>query len=349
MHALQMTAWQSDPELREVPDPRPGPGEVLVRTGAAGVCHSDMHVLHEFPAGIFPWELPFTLGHENAGWVAELGAGVTGLEVGQPVALYGPWGCGSCAACAAGAENYCRRMPPGAAYPGLGRDGGMAEHFLVPSARHLVPLPGSLTPLQAAPLTDAGLTPFHAVERVRELLVPGSTTVVVGVGGLGHLAVQILRATTATRVVAVDQKPEARKLAEQVGADVVLDGGEDTAAAIRDLTDGQGADAVLDIVGIDSTLSLAASVVARDGHVVVVGVGGGSLPVSFLGVPYGARVSTSFWGTRPELHRVLALAARGDLVTETTTWPLSRATEAYAAVRAGTVSGRAVVVPDAVG
>jgi propanol-preferring alcohol dehydrogenase len=341
-----MTGWGQDPEMREVPTPSPGPGEVLVRVGAAGVCHSDLHVLYEFPAGAMPWTPPFTLGHENAGWVAELGAGVRDVEVGQPVAVYGPWGCGRCAACVAGRENYCRTGHTGDPVAGLGRDGGMAEHLLVPAARHLVPLPDGLTPRQAAPLTDAGLTPLHAVQRVRDQLVPGSTAVVVGAGGLGHLAVQVLRATTAAQVVAVDPRAAARELATASGADVVLAPGPDTAAAIRDLTAGHGADAVLDMVGTDATLGTAGAAVRVDGSIVVVGLGGGALPVSLLGLPMGIRVSTSYWGTRPDLLQVLALAARGDLVAEVTTWPLDRALDAYAALRAGTVTGRAVVVPD---
>jgi propanol-preferring alcohol dehydrogenase len=209
-----------------------------------------------------------------------------------------------------------------------------------------VPLPDGLEPRVAAPLTDAGLTPFHAVNRVRDLLVPGSTAVVVGLGGLGNMAVQILRATSATRVVAVDPRPEARDLALARGADDVLDSDDDTAAAIRDLTHGHGADVVLDMVGSEATLALAAASVGVDAHIVIVGIAGGTLPVSWLSLPYGIRVSTTYWGSLPELHAVLALAARGDLVAETTEWPLSRATEAYAALRAGKVNGRAVVVPD---
>lgn len=348
MRALQITGWQSDPELREVDRPQPGPGEVLLRVGGAGVCHSDLHVLYEFPPGAMPWQPPFTLGHENAGWVEEVGAGVQGLEPGQPVAVHGPWGCGTCRACAAGAENYCRTPGAGSAVGGLGRDGGMAEYLLVPAARHLVPLPDGMEPRTAAPLTDAGLTPYHAIERVRPLLVPGSTAVVVGAGGLGNLAVQILRATTGARVIAVDPRPEARELARARGADEVLDSDEGTSAAIRDLAGGRGADVVLDMVGSDATLALAVAAVGVDAHIVIVGIAGGTLPVSFLGVPYGIRVSTTYWGTLPELHAVLALAARGDLDVETTEWPLSRAPEAYAALRAGTVTGRAVVVPDGV-
>jgi len=346
VRALQITGWQSEPELREVDRPEPGPGQVLLRMGGAGVCHSDLHVLYEFPAGAMPWELPFTLGHENAGWVEAVGAGVSGLEHGQPVAVHGPWGCGVCRACSAGAENYCRTAGGGAAVGGLGRDGGMAEYLLVPAARHLVPLPDGLDPRVAAPLTDAGLTPYSAIERVRPQLVPGSTTVVIGAGGLGNMAVQILRATSGTRVVAVDPRQESRDLALARGADVVLDPGAGAAGQVRELTGGQGADVVLDMVGAQTTLDTAAAVVGPDSAVVVVGLGGGTLPVSFLGLPYGIRVLTTYWGSLPELHAVLALAARGDLVAGTSEWPLSRATEAYAALRAGRVTGRAVVVPD---
>ncbi len=346
MRALQITGWQSEPELRDVERPEPGPAEVLLRVGGAGVCHSDLHVLHEFPAGAMPWQLPFTLGHENSGWVEAVGAGVSGLEHGQPVAVHGPWGCGVCRACSAGAENYCRTPGAGAAVGGLGRDGGMAEYLLVPAARHLVPLPDGLEPRIAAPLTDAGLTPYHAIERVRPLLVAGSTTVVIGAGGLGNMAVQILRATSGTRVIAVDPRAESRDLALARGADAALDSDAGTADAVRKLTRRSGADIVLDMVGAQSTLDVASAVVGPDAAVVIVGIGGGALPVSFLGLPYGIRVMTTYWGTLPELHAVLALAARGDLVAETSEWTLSRAPEAYAALRAGTVAGRAVVVPD---
>ncbi|HEX7460003.1 MAG TPA: alcohol dehydrogenase catalytic domain-containing protein, partial [Acidimicrobiales bacterium] len=223
MRALRLLEWKSEPVLVEVDDPIPGPGQVVVRIGGAGACHSDLHLMREFESGLLPWGPPFTLGHENAGWVHALGAGVTGLEVGQPVAVYGPWGCGACPRCQLGMENYCERpdlTPAPMGGGGLGRDGGMADLMLVPSARLLVPLPDGLEPVTAAPLTDAGLTPYHAVRRSWEKLPPGSTAVVIGVGGLGHLAVQILKATTAARVVAVDTREEARALAGNEGADL---------------------------------------------------------------------------------------------------------------------------------
>jgi alcohol dehydrogenase, propanol-preferring len=215
MRAYQLVEWQQPAVLCDVPVPDPGPGQVLVRVAAAGACHSDLHVM-EFPAGVVPWRPPFTLGHENAGWVAATGAGVTGLREGDAVAVYGPWGCGRCKPCRVSAENLCERYAEiGARGGGLGRDGGMAEFLLVPDARYLMPLE-ALDPVDATPLTDAGLTPYHAVKQALPVLGPDATAAVIGVGGLGHLAVQILRAITAARVVALDVRDD--KLAQARGA-----------------------------------------------------------------------------------------------------------------------------------
>ncbi|GAB3766876.1 propanol-preferring alcohol dehydrogenase [Nocardioides ginsengisegetis] len=349
MRALRLKAWKSDPVLEEVPVPSPGPGEVLVQVGAAGACHSDLHLMREFDEGLLPWAPPFTLGHENAGWVHTLGEGVTGLEPGQPVAVVGAWGCGTCSRCLDGLETYCER-PDLAPVPGggggLGLDGGMAEYLLVPGARHLVPLPEGLDPVQAAPLTDAGLTPYHAVRRSAAKLVPGSTAVVIGAGGLGHLGVQVLRATTAARVVVVDPRDAARDLAVASGADHAFAPGPDTVQAIRELTGGVGADVVLDFVGSDDTLALAAASMRQVGDLTIVGIAGGTLPVSFFGLPYEVSVQTTYWGNRRELVEVLDLGARGLLRAETTLFTLDDAAEAYRQLEHGTIRGRAVVVPN---
>lgn len=349
MRALRINAWKSEPELCEVADPVPRPGQVVIRVGGAGVCHSDLHLLHDFDASLgLPWELPFTLGHENAGWVHALGDGVRGLEPGQPVAVHGPWGCGSCSRCRDGLENYCEdpsNSPVAGGGGGLGLDGGMAELMLVPDARHLVPLPPGLDPVRAAPLTDAGLTPYHAVRRSWAKLTPNATAVVIGVGGLGHMAVQILRATTAARVIAVDTRPEALAMALHMGADRAVDSGEGAPGEIRAATGGVGADVVLDFVGSDDTMRTAAASVRSLGDLTLVGIGGGSYPVGFFTLPYEASVQSVYWGTRSELVEVLELGARGLLRPEITEYPLERAADAYRDLAAGTVSGRAVVVP----
>lgn len=349
MYALQLPAWKSEPVLVEVDEPRPGRGEVVVRVGGAGACHSDLHLMHDFESGQLPWGPPFTLGHETAGWVHELGDGATGIEVGQPVAVYGPWGCGSCPRCRSGVETYCENLaaaPAPGGGGGLGCDGGMAELMLVPAARYLVPLPEGLEPMTAAPLTDAGLTPYHAVRRSWPKLSPGSTAVVIGVGGLGHLAVQILKATTGARIVAIDVRDDALQLAAESGADLTLTPDESAARAVRAATAGRGADVVLDFVGSDATLGLGVAIARTLGDLTIVGIGGGTLPMSFLRVPYEVSVQTTYWGSRPELVEVLDLAARGLLRPHVTTFPLAEASEAYRQLAAGKVAGRAVVVPN---
>ncbi|PXY36498.1 NAD(P)-dependent alcohol dehydrogenase [Prauserella flavalba] len=348
MKALRLLEWKSEPVLVDVAEPRPGHGQVVVRIGGAGACHSDLHLMHDFAAGQLPWGPPFTLGHENAGWVHALGEGVTGLEPGQAVAVYGPWGCGTCPRCQAGADTYCENLaaaPVPGGGGGLGLDGGMAEFMLVPAARHLVPLPAGLDPVTAAPLTDAALTPYHAVRRAWPKLPPGSTAVVIGVGGLGHLAIQILKATTAARIVAVDTRADARALATDEGADLVLAPGEAGADVIRDFTGGRGADVVLDCVGNDATLALGAACARTLGELTIIGLGGGTLPVSFFGLPYELSVQTTYWGTRPELVEVLDLASRGLLRAMATAFPLSEAPEAYHRLAAGELVGRAVITP----
>ncbi len=347
MQALQFTKWQQDATFAEVPEPDPGPGEVIVRIGGAGACHSDLHVMHDFPEGAFPWALPFTLGHENAGWVAALGPGVTGLEIGEPVAVYGPWGCGRCRRCSLGMENYCERAAemPGLG-GGLGLDGGMAPLMRVRSSRHLIPL-GDLDPADAAPLTDAGLTPYHAVKRSLPLLTPGTTAVVIGAGGLGHMAIQILVALSPTTVIAVDQDAGALELARSVGATHAVTAGADAAATIFELTQGRGADLVLDLVGVDATLALGIAVARQMGHVTLVGIGGGSAVFSFFSPAYEVALATTYWGSRSELFEVLALARAGHVRAHVQRFALADAMDAYAAMRRGELHGRAVIVPEA--
>lgn len=338
-----MVKFNQDPELMEIPEPVPGPGEVVVKVGAAGACHSDLHLLYELDVSAM-WQLPMTLGHETAGWVHALGEGVTGVAVGDPVAVYGAWGCGTCAHCAVGIENYCER-PQAVGGGGLGADGGMADYLLVPHQRHLVPLPDGLDPVTAAALTDAGLTSYHAIRRSWPKLTPDATIVLIGVGGLGHLAVQIARATTAAQVIAVDVKPEALELARKVGAHHVLTSDENAAQAIRELTGGRGADVLVDFVGTAATLDLARTAARTMGDVTIVGIAGGEVMLSFFSQPYAVNISTIYWGTRPELVELLALAARGDISVEHTTYSLADGARAYRDLHEGRVSGRAVVVP----
>jgi propanol-preferring alcohol dehydrogenase len=344
MQAYRLTAPHTT-ELRTIPQPEPGPGEVLIRVGAAGVCHSDLHIIDAPDALGMP--VPLTLGHENAGWIDALGAGVTGLERGEAVAVYGIVGCGRCAGCLAGRDNECRRVAPGGI--GLSRDGGMADYLVAP-ARQLIPI-GDLDVAQAAPLTDAGLTPYHAIRITRHNLRPGSTCVVIGVGGLGHMAVQILAATTASRIIAVDLRDDALQLAREIGAHEAVRSDGEAAAAIRDLVGPApgGADVVLDFVGAAATLEIARAVVTTGGDVAIVGLAGGTLPVGFGTLPFETRVVVPFWGTRAELAEVIALARAGRIRAHVERFALTDVQRAYDSLRAGRLQGRAVVVPPGAG
>ncbi|MFD5300567.1 NAD(P)-dependent alcohol dehydrogenase [Streptomyces mutabilis] len=344
MKALQYRTIGAPPEVVTVPDPEPGPGQVLLKVTAAGVCHSDIAVMG-WPAEGFPYELPLTLGHEGVGTVAALGDGVTGLNEGDAVAVYGPWGCGTCAKCAEGKENYCLRAGElGIHPPGLGRPGSMAEYLLVDDPRHLVPLDG-LDPVAAVPLTDAGLTPYHAVKRSLPKLVPGSTAVVIGAGGLGHVAIQLLRALTSARVVALDVSEDKLRLAREVGAHETVLSDEKAADAVRELTGGLGAEAVFDFVGAAPTVRTAGAVAAVEGDVTLVGIGGGSIPVGFGLLPFEVSVSAPYWGSRSELIEVLDLARSGAVSVHTETYSLDDAPLAYERLHEGKVNGRAVILP----
>ncbi|HYI62486.1 MAG TPA: alcohol dehydrogenase catalytic domain-containing protein [Acidimicrobiales bacterium] len=347
MAAYRIVAWGRAPELVEVPVPEVGPGQVLVEVAGCGLCHSDL-AMAAMPAEVgraLGWRVPFTLGHETAGRVAAVGAGVGGLAVGDPVALTSPSSCGACAHCRAGRDSAC---PHGDTGRGYGRDGGLARYVRVDHPREVLPL-GGLDPRHAGPLTDAGATSFHAVRRVGPALGPGAVAVVIGVGGLGGLAVQILRAVTGARVVAVDLDPARRDRARALGAHEVVDGAAERLHRVLrgHAADGlDGVDAVIDVVGTDATIAAGMRALRRGGAFVLVGAAGGGYPRPwFGGLPREATISTVQGSARADAEAVVALAAEGRVRVDVDEYPLARVAEAYAALDAGTLTGRAVVVP----
>jgi propanol-preferring alcohol dehydrogenase len=343
MQAVRFAGVGRPARIEDVPKPSPGPGQVLIKIGGAGVCHSDLHVMEE-DLGFKP---PFTLGHENAGWVAALGDGVTGFKDGDAVAVYGPWGCGRCHACQLSMENYCENWEKVAGFGGgLGLDGGMAEYMLVPSARLLVPL-GDLSPASAAPLSDAALTPYHAIKRALPQLNADSTVVVMGVGGLGHMAIQLLRVLTPMRIVAADVDDAKLQQARALGADDVVNNRNASAAAERilEITGARGAGLVLDCVGVQPTLDLGAQLLGRNSVWTIVGLGGGRHEFRHGSTPYGTVMSIPYWGSRVELMEVIAMARDERIHAETSEFPLTEAVAVYAKLKAGQIAGRAVLVP----
>ncbi|UCR90525.1 NAD(P)-dependent alcohol dehydrogenase [Mycetocola spongiae] len=344
MKAVQYVTVGQAPEVREIEKPEPGPGQVRLRVTAAGLCHSDWFVMG-LPAEHVTFPLPLTLGHEVAGIVDKLGDGVSEFAVGDDVAVYGPWGCGACSECARGRENYCPNAGRlGIHPPGLGSPGGMAEYVIIDNPRHLVPLLG-LDPVEFVSLTDAGLTPYHAVKNVIDKLPAGSTAVVIGTGGLGHVAIQLLRALTSATVIALDVAEDKLEHARTVGAQQALLSNSEAPAKIRELTNGIGADVVFDFVGAKPTLEIARASVRVDGAIEAVGIGGGTLPTGFGSTPYGVSVRAPYWGSRSELMEVLALARSGQVSVSVERFDIADAPEAYARLHDGKITGRAVVVP----
>jgi len=344
MRAFRISNWKEGATWVDVPKPEPGPGEILIRIGGAGACHSDLHIMHEFSPETMPlvekWPIPMTLGHENAGWIE--GGDTGSLEIGAPVVLSFAPGCGQCAACRQGATNYCEH-PEGLLAPGIGRDGGFAEYMLAPT-RSAIPL-HKLEPWQAAPLTDAGLTSYHAIKRCLPLLTPDATAVVIGVGGLGHMAVKLLRVLTGASIIAVDRDNKALELAREMGADITLSSDESATSEIRKATGGLGAMVIFDFVGIDATLEMAAGAVRTRGQIVVVGIGGGTLPFSYGGLPLGVSVVSTYGGSILELAEVVALAESGRIESHITQFPLDQVEQVYEKMKNNEIRGRAVLVP----
>ena len=338
MTAFRLVGWQQAPRFVDVPIPTPASDELLVEVAAVGLCHTDLHFMHA-PPGAYPYSLPFTLGHEIAGRVTECGETVGSFEVGQPVAIAAGPRCGNCVPCLRGEDNLCLSRTAGR---GWGMDGGLA-HYVTASAREAVHLT-SLDLALAAPLSDAGVTSYHAVRRLAPRLRDGSTALVIGVGGLGGFAVQFLRELTPARIVVVDKSRARLAAALALGADNALGTDDTTSATIRDLTHGDGADAVLDFVGSSSTMELALRSARAGGGIAIAGAGGGTATIGWGLLPNNCELFIPMGGTTADLHDVVALAEAGRLRIEVDRYPFAEVADAYARLDVGTVTGRAVAI-----
>ena len=341
MKAVRIHGYHQRPVIEDVPEPSvKGPLDVVVKIGGAGVCRTDLHIIEgQWDAAMHP-ALPYTLGHENAGWVHEIGSAVTNVTVGDTVILHPLITCGVCRACRAGNDMHCTDS----SFPGLSHDGGMAEYLLT-SARACVKLDPHTRPADVAALADAGITAFHAVRKAIPLLYPGTTAVVIGAGGLGHIGVQCLAALTATTIVVADRNPDALKLASQIGAHhtVVADGGQ--VEAVRDLTGGRGADVVFDFVAEQGAEADGWAMTGGGGSYFVIGYGG-TLQIPTLDIISTERnIIGNIVGTYNDLAELMDLAQAGRVTLHTRTYTLDAAAEAVADLDAGRVRGRAILVP----
>jgi len=320
------------------PEPR-GSRDVVVRVGGAGVCATDLHAIdgEMEPAGLKP---PVVLGHENAGWVHAVGDGVTAAKVGDPVLVHPAYSCGLCLSCRRGNDVFCERHE----FTGLTRDGGFADYVLV-DERSLLPLPADVEPVEVAPHADAGITAYHAVKRLAHRLTPGTTAAIIGVGGVGHIALQLVRVLGASSVVAIDTDERRRALARELGADEVLGEQPDVADAVREWTNGVGADVVLDFVGTDETHAAALGMLARRGLYSIVGFGGLVAHPSVAFVSGETAITGNLVGNWIDLWELLQLHGRGDVTLRTETHPLDDVNDVLDALRRGDITGRAVLIP----
>ena len=344
MRAARLHAYGQPLRIDEIAVPRPAAGQVLVRVEGAGFCHSDLHLLSG-DIQTLP-KIPVTLGHENAGRVAAVGAGVTRVKEGDAVAVYGGWGDGTCDYCVAGEENCC----PTFQWVGLSQhDGGYADYLLVPQERYLVPL-HRLAPREAAPLTDAALTPYRAIKRALPAMTSDYPALVIGTGGLGQFGIKLLRLLTGGEVIAVDVADDKLATAREVGAHHVLNsrtlGPEATMAEIQRLSPG-GVAAAFDFVGAEGTLALALGSARKLGRVVQVGLAGGTAKLTALqSWQPEVNFSVSFWGNIKELREVMAMADDGRLTPIPLEFhPLEAINDVAHRLEHGQVRGRAVVTP----
>jgi NAD+-dependent secondary alcohol dehydrogenase Adh1 len=345
MKAARLHRYHEKLQLEEVPDPQiSSPLDVIVRIGAAGLCRTDVHIWEgqfaerQHAANL---SLPYSPGHENAGWIEEVGEAVANVAPGDAVILHPLITCGLCRACRAGNDMHC----DSGVFPGLFAEGGFAEKMRTGS-RSLIRLDPSLQPADVAALADAGLTAYHAVKKAAPLLYPGTRTVVIGAGGLGHIGIQVLAALAPTEIIVVDRSPEALKVAEGLGAHhtVVADGGQ--VDAVKNLTDGKGAEAVIDFVGEAGAEQWGVEMMRPGGFSYIVGYGGTlNVPtmkiileeLSFIG---------NLVGTYNDLAELMTLAAQGKVRLHTRKYPLEEINTAIDDLVHGRLAGaRGILVP----
>lgn len=341
MKAARLAEYGAFLTIENVPDPRiAGPHDVIVRVGGAGLCRTDLHIVDGMLRGYFDVSLPYTLGHETAGWVEETGPAVRSIRAGDAVILHPEVTCGLCVACRDGRDMYCGDSRS----PGFNSDGGFAEFVLV-NERSVVRLNEAQEPLAVAPLADAGLAAYRAVKRAVRVLGPGTRAVVIGAGGLGHIAIQLLHALCPAEILVVDTSPMGLALASHCGADRVLEGGAGAVDAVQAATGGHGVDVVLDFVGDSDTPAQACRMLRKGGSYHIVGYGGTfAIPTAEM-VGLELTVSGSMVGSYTELVELMYLSASGRVRLETEEFALADIGKAVDALQSGRVRGRAVLRP----
>lgn len=341
MRAVQVVGYGQALKMAEVPRPEvTGPFDVLVRIGGAGVCRTDLHILEGQWAEKSQVQLPYTIGHENAGWVEAVGSAVTNVGEGDKVILHPLVTCGLCRACRSGDDVHCENNK----FPGIDTNGGYADYLLT-TARSVVKIDDSLEPADVAALADAGLTAYHAAAKAARLLTPRDTCVAIGAGGLGHIGIQVLKALTPARIVVVDRNPAALDLATNIGADETVTADGTQVQQVLDLTGGNGAEVVIDFVGEGGATSEGIAMTRQGGDYLVVGYGENvNVPTIDL-VSAEINIIGNLVGSYNDLQDLMALTARGAVTLHTQKYPLDDFQQAISDLEAGKVRGRAILIP----
>jgi NAD+-dependent secondary alcohol dehydrogenase Adh1 len=325
----------------DVPDPAiTNPNDVIVRVGGAGVCRTDLHIVEGIWRDKSNVKLPYIMGHENAGWVEAVGKAVTGVKVGDSVICHPLVTSGHCLACRRGNDMHAAES----SFPGINVNGGYAEYLLT-GERSLIKLPKTLSPKDVAPYTDAGLTAYRAAKKASRHLLPGQYAVVLGVGGLGHIGVQVLKALCAAEIIAVDRADGSLALAKECGADHLVKANGTEVETIHQLTKGRGAEAVLDFVGEGDAIAKGLAMTCNDGYYYVIGYGGRiDLPTIDM-ITSEKTIVGNLVGTYAELNELMSLAERGLVQLKTKEYKLTAANDALHDLHNGKIHGRAVLIP----
>ena len=341
LHQFDQTLKRRDLlQVEEVPQPTvQEPDDVIVRIGGAGLCRTDLHIVEEVWRSKVDRPLPYTLGHENAGWVEAVGENVRTVNPGEPVIVHPLITDGTCPPCRRGEDMHCLN----GRFPGITHDGGFAQ-FLRTKDRSVLKLPPGLDPKDVAPHADAGLTAYRVARKAAAGLPPGTTAVILGFGGLGHIAAQVLWSLCATTVVVVDSSEQALGLADELGFQHRVVGGADAVEEVRRLTEG-GGDAVLDFVGEKGTPDQAIAMLRKGGTYYIVGYGG-IVQVPAIDMIFNEfSVVGNLVGNYTELSELMVLAGQGRVKLSTRPYRLDEINEAMHDLIEGHLVGRAVLVP----
>lgn len=341
MRAARLYQYNQALRIEQVADPViTDPTDVIVKIGGAGVCHTDLHLIEGIWAETLGTELPHIIGHENAGWVYQVGSAVSNFKVGDPVIVHPVMSCGKCLSCRAGEDMHC----PDLKFPGLTVDGGYAE-YLKTSERALIPLPKNVSPADVAPYADAGITAYRAVRKAAPLAVPGTTALMIGMGGLGHIGVQVMRELGNADIIALDRNKERLAMALELGATHAVEANDRAISQVRDLTAQRGVDFIIDFVGTDQTHADSLQMLRKGGTYYVVGYGGTVKVPSLNIINNEISIVGSLVGNYNELYQLMEMHARGKVKLHSTQYALSEANDVLNLLHEGKINGRAVLVP----